>query len=261
MDRILARLERRFGRFAIGNLTTFIVLGMAIVFMMSMVRPDVIERLALDMRAVRRGEVWRLVTYLFIPRSLSFFWILFTLGWVWMLGNGLEGQWGAFKFNVYYLLGMLGTTFAAVLTGQALGNYYLNLTLVFAFATLAPDYEVLLLILPVKMKWLAWLSVAFLAKDVLLGDWAVRAAIAVAMLNYLLFFAPALAAVVGGKERRRAQAVQRASWGPPPAAATRACAICGAREDDGADIRVCPCEKCKATGGPRTLCLEHARNH
>jgi hypothetical protein len=160
MDRILARLERRFGRFAIGNLTTFIVFGMAIVFMMSMARPDVVERLALDMSAVRRGEVWRLVTYLFIPRSLSFFWILFTLGWVWMLGHGLESEWGAFKFNVYYLLGMLGTTFAAVVTGQALGNYYLNLTLVFAFATIAPDYEVLLLILPVKMKWLAWLSVA-----------------------------------------------------------------------------------------------------
>jgi hypothetical protein len=261
MDRILARLERRFGRFAIGNLTTFIVFGMAIVFMMSMARPDVVERLALDMSAVRRGEVWRLVTYLFIPRSLSFFWILFTLGWVWMLGHGLESEWGAFKFNVYYLLGMLGTTFAAVVTGQALGNYYLNLTLVFAFATIAPDYEVLLLILPVKMKWLAWLSVAFLAKDVLFGDWAVRAAIAVAMLNYLLFFAPELAAVVRGKERRRAQAVQRASSRPPPSAAVRTCALCGAREDDGADIRVCPCEKCKATGGPRTLCLEHARNH
>ena len=34
------------------------------------------------------------------------------------------------------------------------------------------------------------------------------------------------------------------------------CAICGAREADGADIRVCYCEKC---GGPRALCLEHAR--
>ena len=49
----------------------------------------------------------------------------------------------------------------------------------------------------------------------------------------------------------------------PPARAGKTCAICGATEADGADIRVCSCEKCKAaTGGAaRELCLEHARNH
>jgi membrane associated rhomboid family serine protease len=262
MDRILVRLERRFGRFAISNLTAFIVFGMAIVFVLAMSRQDVLSRLVLDMSAVRRGEVWRLVTYLFVPQSTSVLWIVFSLMWLWMLGSGLESEWGAFKLNVYYLLGMLGTTFAAVLTGHALGNYYLNLTLVFAFATLAPDYEVLLLVLPVKMKWLAWLSVAFLAHDFLFGDWAVRAAIVAAMGNYLLFFGPHLVALARGKQRESAQAARRTASRPAPAVAVdRACALCGAREGDGADIRVCACEKCKATGGPRTLCLEHARAH
>ena len=48
-----------------------------------------------------------------------------------------------------------------------------------------------------------------------------------------------------------------------PARVSKACAICGAKEADGADIRVCSCDKCKeATGGAaRELCLEHARNH
>jgi hypothetical protein len=36
------------------------------------------------------------------------------------------------------------------------------------------------------------------------------------------------------------------------------CAICGVSEDAGADIRVCSCAKC---GGPRNLCLNHARSH
>jgi hypothetical protein len=38
----------------------------------------------------------------------------------------------------------------------------------------------------------------------------------------------------------------------------RTCAICGKKQSGGADIRVCSCEKC---GGPRNLCVEHARNH
>ncbi len=262
MDRILTRLERRFGRFAIEHLIGYVVGGMAMVFVLAMTRPDVLDRLTLDMRMVERGEVWRLFSYLFLPQSTSVLWILFSLSWTWMLGRGLEGEWGAFKLNVYYLLGMLGTTLAAVLTHQALGNLYLNLTLVFAFATLAPDYEVLLLILPVKMKWIALLSVLYLAKDFAFGTWGTRAAIVACMGNYLLFFGPRLIAMTRSGRRMGAPstASARASSRPPPAV-DKACAICGKREADGADIRVCSCEKCKALGGPRTLCLEDARNH
>ena len=38
----------------------------------------------------------------------------------------------------------------------------------------------------------------------------------------------------------------------------RKCAICGASQQEGADIRVCSCAKC---GGPRELCLAHAKAH
>ena len=60
----------------------------------------------------------------------------------------------------------------------------------------------------------------------------------------------------------------REEWRRPvtkagPAIGTRVCALCGASEKDGADIRVCSCEKCGAAtnGKSRELCLEHARNH
>src|SRR4051812_27425845 len=117
MDRLLARLERKLGRFAIGHLSYFIVGGMGLVFLLGQTRPEIYDLLTLNFRMVREGQIWRLVTYLFLPTSDSLYWILFSLYWVWMVGHSLETEWGAFKFNVFYVLGMIGTTAAAWISG------------------------------------------------------------------------------------------------------------------------------------------------
>jgi hypothetical protein len=269
MDRLLARLDRRFGRYAIEGLPMFIVGGMGIVFLLAMTRPELVSALTFSIPAIARGEVWRVFTYLFIPPGSSTWWILFNLYWVWMVGSNLEVEWGAFKLNAYYLLGMLGTTAAALITGGAQGNMYLNLSLFFAFATLFPEYEILLFfVLPIRMKWLGWLSFAVVGYEAAMGDWSVRAAIIAALSNYLLFFWGDIVRLARGGVRGGARSYEgsrRASSAPPaaPSGQARACALCGATDAGGADIRVCSCEKCKAaTGGQtRTFCLEHARNH
>src|ERR1700758_644042 len=109
MDRLLARLELRLGRYAIPNLILYVVGGMALVWALGFARPEVYDRLALDMDAVRHGQVWRLVTFLFLPTTTSIYWILFNLYFTWWVGSSLEEHWGAFKFNAFYLLGALGT--------------------------------------------------------------------------------------------------------------------------------------------------------
>ena len=266
MDRLLARLDRRFGKYAIENLPMFIVGGMAIVYLLAFIRPDFLEALALSPSLVARGQVWRLVSYLFIPGTASMWWILFNLMWVWMIGTNLEAEWGSFKLNVYYLIGMLGTTAAALITHGDEGNLYLNMSLTFAFATLFPETEILLIILPIRVKWLGWFSLAFVVYEfVTSGDWSVRAAIIASLSNYLLFFAGTIVSVLRGGRLQAQQVARRAASMPPPAAVgtARACAICGSKEADGADIRVCTCEKCReANGGkPRELCLDHARSH
>jgi membrane associated rhomboid family serine protease len=236
---------------------------MAIVFVLAMIRPDFLGLLALDLRAVRAGQVWRLVTYLFIPTSRSTFWILFALYWVYIIGQNLEAEWGALKFNLFYLLGMLGTTAAAFITGAPATNEWLNLSLFFAFATIFPDFEIYpipFIPFSIRVKWLGLLSAGYVVFVALSGDWGTRAAIVAAFANYLLFFGEHLVALFRGRVLQTRQAARRTSFKPPaPAApAGKACAMCGAREEDGADIRVCTCAKC---GGPRTLCLAHARNH
>jgi membrane associated rhomboid family serine protease len=259
MDRLLARLERHLGKYAIGNLTALIVAGMAAVFLLSLVRPDLVGLLTLDLDAVEHGQVWRLVTYLFLPRTFNAIGILFSLGFVWYVGSSLESHWGSFQFNVYYVIGMIGTTSAALLTGGEQGNYWLNVSLMLAFGTLFPNEEIWFFFIGIPAKWLALADAGYMAYKLAVGDWSQRAAIAAATCAYFLFFASTLVHLSRKRNLQVRQAARRASMGPPskPTIA-RVCAICGASQDDGADIRVCSCEKC---GAPRPLCLVHARNH
>jgi membrane associated rhomboid family serine protease len=259
MDRLLARLERRFGKYAVGNLTAIIVAGMAAVFLLSMVRPDLVGLLTLDIDAVQHGQVWRLLSYLFLPRTFSLWWIIFSLGFVYYIGSSLESHWGSFQFNVYYAAGMLGTTAAAFLTHGEQTNYWLNLSLMLAFGTLFPEEEIWFFFIGIPAKWLAIADAAYMLYALVVGDIAQKAGIVAAMSGYLLFFTGTLIDILRRRNLQVRQAARRASSGPPAqVVAPRVCAICGASQEDGADIRVCTCEKC---GGPRSLCLEHARNH
>ncbi len=261
MERLLARLERRFGGYAIPNLTGIIVAGMAAAFLMTMLRPGAVGLLTLDLDEVRRGQIWRLVSYLFVPRTTSPLWIFFSLAFVWYVGNSLEAHWGAFRFNLFYLLGGAGTTLAAALTHHAETNSWINLSLMLAFGTLFPDVEFrLYLLVPVKAKWFALLDAAFLAYTVATGDASVRCAIAAALSGYFLLCGPALVQLFRQRNLEVRQAARRGDLAPVTSLATgvRVCAICGASEADGADIRVCSCPKC---AGPTNLCLADARNH
>jgi hypothetical protein len=260
MDRLLARLERRFGSYAVPNLILYVVGGMAIFWVLSMARPEVAGRLILDMDAVRRGQIWRLFTFLFIPPASSGMWVLISLYFTWWVGSSLEQHWGAFRFNVYYFVGALATIAGALFAGPA-SNTWLASSLFLAFATTFPDVTILLFfILPIRVKWLGIVAAVLMAVSFVVGSSGTRASIAAALVNYVLFF--------GGHwwQRGRQHKVAVRQKGKrehlrssAPVFGQRSCAICGAREADGADIRVCSCDKCG--GQNRTLCLEHARNH
>lgn len=267
MEKLLARLERSLGRFAVPNLTWIIVSGMAIAFVLSMIRPDFEQLLVLDVPLVKHGQVWRLVTYLFLPPAGGMCGLprpivmLFAIYFVWWMGTNLESEWGAFKYNVFWLVGMIGTTVMAVLAGGAT-NEYLVATMFLAFATLFPDEIIYaMMIIPVKAKWLGLLAGAGLVYAFAVGDWTQRAAIGAATANYVLFFAGHWGNFFKSRRVEVRQRARRAAMTDleKPKTGGRVCAICGASEDEGADIRVCSCEKCG--GVPRNLCLPHARNH
>jgi hypothetical protein len=271
MERLLARLERRFGKLAVEHLAMFLVGGMALAYVGMLARPEFGAALSFDLYAIRHGQVWRLVTFLFIPESGSSYLLLFNLYWLWFIGSSLEAEWGAFKLNVYYFVGALLTIVAAAVIGGGASNVYLNYSLTFALATIFPDFQILLMfILPMKMKWLGWIMVALSVFEASKGGPADWAACGAAFATYLLFFTPQLVQIARGRAVQMQQASRRASMAPVSGDAAnlmgttgnlgrRECAMCGASEADGTDIRVCSCEKCG--GKQRALCLAHARNH
>ncbi len=264
MEQLLRRLERRFGSYAVERLAFVIACGMVAVFLFVQLRPTFSDLLTLDLDQVRAGQVWRLFSFILLPTSRNWVWFLFGVLWFASVGQALEERLGAFRFNVYYVLGMLGTLAAALISGAAVGNVWLNSSLILAFATLFPDYPVrLYFVVEVRMKWLGILTAGIMAFEAIASPWAERAAMVAALSNYFAFFGADLAAAWRARRLGVRQAARRTD-APVVSHAPqgRSCALCGAAEQDGADIRVCSCAKCKdILGGPRELCLEHARNH
>jgi hypothetical protein len=236
---------------------------MVIVYVLAMLKPEFLGALTFDLAAVRRGQIWRLVTYLFIPSVAptpsSAIWLFFAVYWTWLILRGLEQEWGAFRLNAYYLVGMIGTTLAATIAGGAASNEALNLSMFLAFATIFPNYEIrLFFVLPVKVKWLAILAAGYLLYTAAVGSWLDRASVVAASGNYLLFFGAHLLDLFRKRNLQVRQTARRADMRTSEAPTDRTCALCGKRQSDGEDIRVCTCDKCKPS---RSLCLEHARNH
>ena len=183
------RLDRRFGRHAIPHLMYFITGIMLAIYVADLVLGgQIIPMLTFSRSLILQGEVWRVVTFLFLPPDSSPIWILFSLYFYCIIGNGLEGAWGSFRFNVFYLVGALAAILSGFLTGASV-NEYLNLSLFLAFAALYPEHQVLLFfVLPIKIKWLALLDLVYFALALVLGSWSVRAAVLLALANILLFF-------------------------------------------------------------------------
>lgn len=207
-SRLLDRLESRVGRHkGIRNLMSLIVAGMAIVYVADMFLPYIMNTtmsslIMFNKAAILRGQVWRIFTFVFVPPSSSIFFIIISLYFYWMLGNDLQTEWGTFRFNLFYMTGMVGTVIAGTITGYAT-SYYLNMSLFLATAILHPNRPVRLYgLLEFKFKWLALLDIAILVYEFIFSAWPSRIALIVSLLNVILFFMDGLIAQVKDAYRR-----------------------------------------------------------
>jgi membrane associated rhomboid family serine protease len=238
---LLDKLERRLGFIAIPGLPRILVGFAALVFVLAWLLPGFTSQLELDPEKIRDGEVWRLVTYIFIPQTLSPWWILFALWFLWWVGEGLERAWGAFRFTLYFLVGMVGTTVAAFVFGSDFSNLMLIASLFLAFARFYPDETIyVLFILPAKIKWIAWvMTVIFLAKF-LIGPMSYRMSLVAAFAGYLIFFGPEI--IYQARHRQEVSTRRRRfeSQNRSEDEALHKCKICGATEltDSNLEFRV-----------------------
>ena len=269
MDRLLTKLERRFGRFAPANLTLWLVGLQAAAYVVIKLRPEAAGDFMLSPAAVAHGEVWRLVTFLFLPWNvgggiLGPIWMIFAMMMLYTVGTSLEAAWGSFRYDAYLVTATVATVGSSLIFGGVTNEYILT-SLWLAFAVEFPDYEILLFfILPVKMKWLGLIGGAFIVWDLINGGMAARVGITVAMGAFLLFCGETLVARMRGLAGVRARGKELGRFRALSAVPrrVRVCAKCGAseQEDPKLEFRVCDCqEKC---GGRLTeYCLAHATAH
>lgn len=193
--RWLGKISNKLSRFAIRNLMTYIVAGMAMIFVADLFLGAATGKSLYSYFMFYRlnflsGDFWRILTFIFLPPDSSLFFIVFSLYFYYLIGSTLEREWGSFWFNIYYFFGIIGTVAAGFITGAAT-NYYLNMSLFFAFAVMYPDFEMLLFFfVPIKIKWLAILDAALFAISFVFGSWPERAAIIASLINFFIFFGP-----------------------------------------------------------------------
>jgi len=254
---LLTKLERSLGRFAVPNLSLYLVFGQVTVYLAVLLgRLDgsafvFVPRLAL------MGQWWRVFSFLLMPPPMNVIFICFAWWIFYIMGNALEDYWGAFRFNVFILLGAALTVGLSFLwPDAAVSNAFLAGSVFLAFAYLNPEFELLLFfILPVKIKWLALLTWVVYGLEFLAGGWATRLQVVAATGNFFLFFGADLLRGVRSRQRATARAAERAA---AASEVRHRCRICGKTDKSNPELDFRYCSKC---AGEECYCPEHIRNH
>lgn len=255
----LDKLEKKIGKYCIKNLMLYITALNGVVFILQYLAPeaDFVGKLMLVPSLVKQGEVWRLVTFLFIPMTFRPVRILFALYFYYLIGSSLEREWGSFKFNVYYFIGVLGTIAGAFLGGLGTSTF-LNLSLIFAFAYLFPNYQIMIFYLfPVKVKYLALFYAAGLVFTFAFMPIVGLITVLGSAVNFILFFWKDIYYRL--RFNRRAYMSQKEFKEKiPKIHVMHRCTICGITdvEDRKMDFRYCvECD------GDYEYCMDHLYNH
>lgn len=308
MGNLLNKAERKYGKYAINNLSLYIIIAYVIGYILQL--SGTMSFLMLDPYQILHGQVWRVITWVIVPPSSLGIFTIIMLFFYYSLGKSLEYTWGAFRYNVYIFSGMIFTligafllyVFFAVLSpnnpmevGYIISNYvttyYVNMSIFLVFAALYPNMQVMLyFIIPIKIKWMAYLYAALMIVDVFssraLPIIIIRGTIlVVSLLNFLIFFFGSrnLSNLSYKERKRRADFKKAVNSGSNPfrnsqtrfsrsgegagASASSAssakiskhkCAICGRTELDDPDLEFRFCSKCN---GNYEYCNEHLFTH
>ncbi len=259
----LDRLERIFGRFAVHNLALYIVIGQVAVVLATLAQLVDPTRLIFWPASLWEGEWWRICTFMFfvpLPKSLFgyvflvFFWSLF-----YMMSNALEEQWGAFRFNAFLFTSFVLTIAVSFLTINypvAVANTYIIGSVFMAFAVMNPNFELMLFgLLPVKVKWLALVSLALGGYEFVVGGLPTKLQIGAAVVAFLLFFARHFLTEAKYRQKQAARRVEREAEVEQP---RHVCHVCGKTDKSHPQLDFRYCSQC---AGDQCYCPDHIKNH
>ena len=283
----LQKLERKMGKYAIRNLTRYIIIFYIIGYIIQMISysgSNIQIWLTLNPGAIMHGQVWRLVSWVLMPPSHVSILTVIMLICYYQLGTILEKVWGDFLYNFYIFFGLTMTVVGAFIMYYAGGalyieltggltftTYYVSLSIFLGFAMTFPDQRMLLFFfIPIKIKYLAIFDVAYLTYLMIIGNWLVRVPIICSLASTLIFFLMSRsynfrARGAGIRQKTRRQTFQKAMSRGQAAggmgsgtAARHKCAICGQTELTSPDLEFRYCSKCN---GNYEYCQNHLFTH
>lgn len=257
MSRWLHFLDRISRPLAVPHVFSTIVAGQVFFYLVSLLGLFDESRLWFAWGPVLDGEWWRVATFLIAPPAIHWVWFAFAVACLYSLGTALEHEWGTGRFNLFLLLGAVFTIAAAYLTpNRVVGSGFIAGTIFLAFAYLNPNYVFhLYLILPVKAKWLAVLTLLLYTYAFATGGLATKVSVVAALGNCLVFLGPQLLDDIRGGRRRalrlaQQKAVRRAESEAGP---RHVCVVCGKNSDTHPD------EDFRYRVDDRCYCSEHVR--
>ena len=284
------KFERKFGRYAIPNLSLYLVICYAVGYLIYIINPSFLGYLTLDpFKIFMHGQIWRLVTWVIIPPDTSnIFFVLITLVFYYSIGTQLERVWGTYRYNVYLFSGMLFTILGSILlflycllsvasavplgtesvyllqSGTAVyfgafSTYYINMSIFLAYAATFPEMQVLLMfIIPIKVKWLGIIYAALLVFSALSGGVVTWVVIGSSLLNFIVFFLTSRNHIhMSPKQMRRRQEFRRQTRASNRVTKHK-CAVCGRTEEDDPTLEFRFCSKCY---GNYEYCQHHLYTH
>lgn len=287
--KLIEKLERKFGRYGIPNLTVYMIICYVVGYLLMQMNPGLLSVMSLDPAKILHGEIWRLVTWVIYPPSSGNF-ILFFISIVFFyypIGTSLERTWGTFRYTLYIFSGLLFTMAAAFLLHFATGGvvriygemyalgggifstYYVSMSVFLAYAMSYPDMQILLwFVIPIKMRWMAYVYGAIILYDIVSyvrgGLWFMAVPIVASLLNFVIFFLSTRDMYrYNPKEVRRKQqfkkAMAQSRVNPQTGGISKhKCAICGRTENDDPNLEFRFCSKCN---GNYEYCQDHLFTH
>ena len=284
----MSDLRRRFERFCfkhrdkgIPNLMLYISLGAGLVYLFTMATNNSVLYyfLMFDRELILQGQVWRLISYPLTYNAGNLLLTAVSLLCYYSLGRAMENIWGTFRFNLFYLSGIVMMDIYCMILGGHADVYYLNLSLFLSYATMFPNSQFLLFfIIPVKAWIFALLDLFLVLVGLLTDSFPYNLFSVISIANYFLFFGKDVLNVIPMSWRANARRLFKkkpkqkkekvvpfpnagsyeATTASPKAPYTHRCTVCGRTDVSNPELEFRYCSRCN---GYHCYCIDHINNH
>ena len=278
LNKAIEKFCYKHSRFGIPRLMLYTVIISAAVFVIYMMdtTSTLLTLLAFLPARIMRGEVWRLLTWVFLPLNDNLIFTALMLYFYYFIGSTLEREWGTPKFTIYYLSGVILNIIYGFAAYYIQGGFlylapnFINLSMFLAFAALFPDQRIMLFFfIPIKIKWLALVDALFFAysigAELVLGHIVNALLPLVAILNFLVICGyDVLRRLRPIKARSSPQAIRfkkaskQARREQEHKPYRHKCDVCGKTDAEYPGLEFRYCSKCE---GYHCFCIEHINNH